>query len=32
MKRFFTAALAVLLLLALPAYGAQDATEPPPVT
>ena len=32
MKRFFTAALAVLLLLALPACGAQDVTEPPPVT
>lgn len=32
MKRFFTAALAALLLLALPACGARDATEPPPVT
>lgn len=32
MKRFLTAALAALLLLALPACGAQDATEPPPVT
>ena len=32
MKRFFTAALAALLLLALPACGAQDVTEQPPVT
>ena len=31
MKRFFTAALAALLLLALPACGAQDVTEQPPV-
>ena len=32
MKRFFTAALAALLLLALPACGARDVTEQPPVT
>lgn len=32
MKRFFTAALAALLLLSLPACGAQDVTEQPPVT
>lgn len=32
MKRFFTAALAALMLLALPACGAQDVTEQPPVT
>ena len=31
MKRFFTAALAALLLLALPACGARDVTEQPPV-
>jgi beta-N-acetylhexosaminidase len=32
MKRFLSAALAALLLLALPACGAQDVTEQPPVT
>ena len=32
MKRFFTAALAALLLLALPACGAREITEQPPVT
>ena len=32
MKRFFTAALAALLLLALPACGSQNVTEQPPVT
>nr|WP_326189206.1 glycoside hydrolase family 3 N-terminal domain-containing protein [uncultured Oscillibacter sp.] len=31
MKRFLSAALAALLLLALPACGAQDVTEQPPV-
>ena len=31
MKRIFTAALAALLLLALPACGARDVTEQPPV-
>ena len=31
MKRFFTAALAALMLLALPACGARDVTEQPPV-
>lgn len=32
MKRFLSAALAALLLLALPACGARDVTEQPPVT
>ncbi len=32
MKRFLSAALAALLLLALPACGAQNVTEQPPVT
>ena len=32
MKRFLSAALAALLLLALPACGAQDVTEQSPVT
>ena len=32
MKRFLSAALAALLLLALPACGTQDVTEQPPVT
>ena len=32
MKRFFTAALAALLLLSLPACGSQEVTEQPPVT
>ena len=32
MKCFLSAALAALLLLALPACGAQDVTEQPPVT
>lgn len=32
MKRFLSAALAALLLLSLPACGAQDVTEQPPVT
>lgn len=32
MKRFLSAALAALLLLSLPACGARDVTEQPPVT